>query len=316
MPEELAGTAFSVARARRAGVGAGRLRGSDLARPFHGVRLPASVDLDVLAVCRAYAERMRPCEAFSHRTAGALHGLPVAGRRPDGTIDVAAVEPNGLPRARGVRGHRIRPEFVRVGTIHGVRVVSAIDAWCQLAGELTERELVVIGDALVRRRHPSATLDGLQRAVARTAGRRGHRRLVRALSRVRPRTDSPAETLLRLDLVDAGLPEPDVNVPIHDASGRQIAIGDLVYARWRVLVEYDGEHHRNDRAQYSRDVDRLDDLAHAGWRVIRFNAAHRGRRRVDRIDRVRAALIAAGWGPVELSPVELSPVELRPAAPR
>lgn len=297
LPAELAGSPFAVARARRAGIGEGRLRGADLARPFHGVRVPSSDDLDLLAVCRAYRERMRPCEVFTHRTAAALHGLPVAGRRPDGAIDVAAAEPHGIPRARGVRGHRVRRDLVRVGSIMGLRVVSAVDAWCQLAAELTERELVVIGDALVRRQRPIAPLDELHRAVARTAGRRGHRRLVRALARVRARTDSPAETELRLDLVDAGLPEPDVNMPIRDASGRPIAIGDLVYSRWRVLVEYDGDHHRTDRAQYARDVDRLDDLAHAGWRVIRFNATHVGRRRADRIERVRAALIAADWAP-------------------
>jgi hypothetical protein len=255
------------------------------------------VDLDLLTVCRAYAERMRPCEAFSHRTAAALHGLPVDGRRPDGTIDVAAAEPHGMPRARGVRGHRVRPELVSVTTTDGLRMISAVDAWCQLAAELTERELVVVGDALVRRQHPLATMDALRRAAARTGGRRGSRRLAGALSRVRPRTDSPAETELRLDLIEAGLPEPAVNVPIHDARGRQIALGDLVYADWRVVVEYDGEHHREDRAQYARDVDRLDDLAQAGWRVIRFNASHVGRRRGERIDRVRVALIAAGWTP-------------------
>ncbi|WP_353828525.1 DUF559 domain-containing protein [Agromyces sp. SYSU T0242] len=117
----------------------------------------------------------------------------------------------------------------------------------------------------------------------------------------RRRADSPAETGIRLDLVDAGLPEPHVNLPIHDATGSQIAIGDLVYARWCVLVEYDGEHHRTDRSQYARDVDRLDDLAHAGWRVIRFNATHVGQRRVERIARVRAALLAAGWDGIEAS---------------
>ena len=198
-------------------------------------------------------------------------------------------------RERGVRGHRLRPDLVRVVEFDGLRVVSAVDAWCQLAAELTERQLVVLGDALVRRRHAPATLEQLRAATRRMAGRRGSRKLMRALAKVRPRTDSPAETELRLDLIEAGLPEPEVNVAIHDANGRQIAIADLVYPEWRVIVEYDGEHHRLERRQYGRDVDRLDDLAHAGWRVIRFNATHVGRRRSDRIERVRDALAAAGW---------------------
>ena len=114
---------------------------------------------------------------------------------------------------------------------------------------------------------------------------------------VRPGTDSPAETDLRLDLVAFGLPEPVVNFDILDASCRRIAIGDLAYPGFRVLVEYDGDHHRANPAQYARDVDRLDDLAHTGWRVIRFNRSHRGIRRARRLERVRDALVAAGWEP-------------------
>lgn len=299
LPSELANSPFLVGHARRSGIAPGRLRGADLARPFHGVRVPETVPLDLLGLCRAYAQRMRRCEVFSHWTAAALHGLPIV-KRADDVIDVAAAEPHGLPRARGVRGHRVRPDLITVGLLHGLRVVSPVDAWCQLAAEATERELVVVGDALVRRRRPVATMAELHRAVERMAGRRGHRRLTRALARVRARTDSPAETELRLDLVDAGLPEPAVNVDLRDARGRLIAIGDLVYAEYRILVEYDGDHHRTDRAQYARDVDRLDDLAAAGWRVIRFNASHVGRRRADRIERVREALVAAGWQPAPL----------------
>lgn len=295
LPDDFASGPFSVRRARVAGLGTGRLRGRDLARPFHGVRVAASVDPDLAVLCRAYGERMRPCEVFTHRTAAALHGLPLS--RRDGLIDVAAAEPHGIPRARGVRGHRVRPDLVRVGMLDGLRVVSAVDAWCQLAAELSERELVVLGDALVRRQRPHATMDELHAAVARMAGRRGSRALARAVARVRARTDSPAETELRLDLIEAGLPEPEVNLVIRDARNRQIAIGDLVYPKWRVIVEYDGEHHRTDRVQYGRDVDRLDDLAQAGWRVIRFNATHVGHRRTERIERVRQALIAAGWTP-------------------
>jgi very-short-patch-repair endonuclease len=297
LPIGFANSPFHVAHARRSGVTLGRLRGADLASPFRGVRVPDSIPLDLLVLCAAYAQRMRQCEVFSHRTAAALHGLPTVAAHADGAIDVAAAVPHGLPRARGVRGHRVRPDLITVGMLHGLRVVSPVDAWCQLAAESTERELIVMGDALVRRQRPLATMAELRRAVDRMAGRRGHRRLKRAHARVRARTDSPAETELRLDLMDAGLPEPAVNVDLRDARGALIAIGDLVYAEYRILVEYDGDHHRTDRAQYARDIDRLDDLAAAGWRVIRFNASHVGRRRVDRIERVREALVAAGWQP-------------------
>ena len=88
-----------------------------------------------------------------------------------------------------------------------------------------------------------------------------------------------------------------MNVDVLDASGHRIAIADLAYPEYRVIVEYDGEHHCTDRDQNARDVDRLDDLVQAGWRVIRFNATHVGARRLERMVRVRQALIAAGWRP-------------------
>ncbi|RZS68667.1 uncharacterized protein DUF559 [Agromyces ramosus] len=296
VPPWLDSTPFSLADGRAAGLGDERMRGRDLVRPFRGVRVVASATPDLELRCRAYCVRMRSCEVFSHRTAGALHGLPIR-PRDDGRLDVAAFEPHGVPRASGVRGHRVRHCDIRAELVRGLQMVSAVDAWCQLAAELGHRDLVVLGDALVRRSSPIATMDVLAAAVGRRGARRGFRRLVHALRAVRARTDSPAETLLRLDLVEYGLPEPEINVDILDRHGRRIAIGDLVYRDYRVIVEYDGEHHRTDRRQYARDVDRLDDLAREGWRVIRFNAEHVGVRRRERLMRVHEALVAAGWRP-------------------
>ena len=239
---------------------------------------------------------MRVSEVFSHGTAAELHGLPLPPRLR-GQVHVAAVAPAGLPRASGVHGHRILPGDVRIVRRLGLPVVAPVDVWCQLAGSLNERELVIVGDALVQRRKPLATLEALEDAVRRHAGRRGRRKLMAALQRIRPRTDSPQETELRLDIIAFGLPEPEVNVEISDMDGRLIAIADLAWREYRVAAEYDGEHHRTDRSQYARDVDRLDDVAHEGWRVVRFNATHRGIRRTQRLGRLRDALIAAGWRP-------------------
>ncbi|MDQ0577797.1 hypothetical protein [Agromyces albus] len=256
--------------------------------------MPHHQPLSMEERCRAYRTRMRDCEVFTHRTAAALHGLPLPFGRDD-RLDVSAFAPHGLPRAAGVGGHRMSPGSITVVTVRGLPTASALDAWCQVAPELTLRQLVQIGDALVRRQHPLASMSELVQAVKRQTGKRGNRVLRAALELVREGVDSPAETELRLDLVEFGLPEPVVNLPILDAWGDLIAIGDLAYPGFRVLVEYDGDHHRDDPAQYARDVDRLDDLAHAGWWVIRFNRSHRGIRRTERLERVRQALLAAGW---------------------
>ncbi|WP_243695292.1 endonuclease domain-containing protein [Agromyces protaetiae] len=213
-------------------------------------------------------------------------------RLEDARLDVSAFIPNAIPRGAGIRGHRLAAGGTRVGAWNGLPVVAPEDAWCQLATLCTFEELVVAGDSLVRRNHPISTLEQLGWAVGRRHGRRGFRLLAAALEAVREGTDSPEETRLRLDLVAAGLPEPEVNVPIFDAFGRLIAIGDLVYESVRVIVEYDGDHHRTDDRQYARDLERIEALTAAGWRVIRFTKRHRGAARGARIDLVRRALAA------------------------
>jgi hypothetical protein len=55
------------------------------------------------------------------------------------------------------------------------------------------------------------------------------------------------------------LPAPASNVGAV-AADDQTRIGDLVYRRWGVVVEYEGEHHQLDRAQYVKDIDRYASL--------------------------------------------------------
>ena len=65
-----------------------------------------------------------------------------------------------------VRGHRADAATTAV-VVRGLRVVSPVDTWLQLGAELGLRELVMIGDALVRRRQPLAVMGDLVEAVSR-----------------------------------------------------------------------------------------------------------------------------------------------------
>ncbi len=294
LPTELSNRPFSVEEARAHGVTPGRLRGNDLTRPFRGVRLgPAS--WRELEECHSYAAKMRPSDYFSHATAARIHGLPLPWRLQSGSVHVTAVLPAGRPRGRGVSGHAVERALARVVVVQGLRVSHPVEAWCELAASLTLTELVAVGDALVCRQRPLATMDDLMDAVGRRSGRRGCAALRAALEHIRPRTDSWEETMLRLDLAAAGLPEPEVNGVICDENGAFVAYGDLVYRRYKVVVEYDGEQHRTDGAQYQRDIERLDELARLGWRVVRFTRLHRGATRREWIGRVIAALTSRGW---------------------
>ena len=93
-----------------------------------------------------------------------------------------------------------------------------------------------------------------------------------------PGAESPPETRTRLVLVRGGLPAPTTQIPIADRSGRIFARAHLGWERWKVLVEYDGEHHwsdvrqRSDERQRTGDIERMERLAELGWVVVRVNA--------------------------------------------
>jgi hypothetical protein len=69
------------------------------------------------------------------------------------------------------------------------------------------------------------------------------------------RSWSLKESETRAVLCFAGLPRPEPNatVPLADDA---VALGDLVFRPWGVVVEYEGAHHQEERAQYSSDLDR------------------------------------------------------------
>ena len=119
----------------------------------------------------------------------------------------------------------------------------------------------------------------------------------RALELVRPGAESRPETLLRLLLVDDGLPEAELNVAVYSKDGEFLARVDMLYRAFRVAVEYDGDQHRPDQRQFDRDMGRLDDLAAQGWRVVRVGARSLFRDPQDAVNRVRRALMAGGWTP-------------------
>jgi very-short-patch-repair endonuclease len=130
--------------------------------------------------------------------------------------------------------------------------------------------LVAVGDFLLR----SGLTDEAQlhHALGAADGRRGVRRAGSAGDLLDAGAESAQESVLRVHLVRAGLPRPEVNGWIADPSGVRRYRGDLVYRRQRVIVEYEGAHHR-DPTQYAADLRRRNDLLAWGWRVVHVEAA-------------------------------------------
>jgi hypothetical protein len=238
---------------------------------------------------------MERSQFFSHLTAAELLGLRMPeGFRP-GELHVASIPPMRAPRSRGVIGHQVAL-LLPVETVRGLRVSSAVDTWLSLGSTLALDDLIVMGDGLVSRIRRLTDLAGLESAIAAMPGRRGQRRLNGAIRAIRPNTDSARETMLRLLIVRAGFPEPEVNGAITNSFGATIAHGDLVYRGYRTILEYDGGDHRSDERQFNIDIDRLDQLMEEDWRVIRVNK-NLMYRRATPVGKVTTALQKGGWRP-------------------
>ncbi len=184
----------------------------------------------------------------------------------------------------------------------GLPVVDPATLFCQLAGMLSLQDLVAVGDALILRpvypdpweERPWVSQQRLVERVEFYRGR-GKREASKAVRLIRPGAESRPESLLRLSILDAGLPEPEVNPHLYDAAGRFLGRGDLVYRQWRVIVEYDGEHHRTNNRQYDRDVLRLENLARHGWHVVRIVKGSFFGDRAGCMARIEGALVERGW---------------------
>jgi len=132
-------------------------------------------------------------------------------------------------------------------------------------------ELVTAGDALVRR--TGADPEHLIGPATAAIGVRAVRLARQAAGLVRSGVDSPVESRLRLLLVLAGLPEPEVGRVIRDPDGGWLAEPDLCYPRLKIAIEYDGRHHVLDLGQRRRDIRRRENLEREGW-LLRVITAH------------------------------------------
>ena len=82
--------------------------------------------------------------------------------------------------------------------------------------------------------------------------------------------DSAPESLLRLAMADAGLPEPDLQLALRGSRGAMSPTADLGYRHRRLAIQYDGGHHLLD-AQTLSDRRRDKAFESAGWTVLIFD---------------------------------------------
>lgn len=234
-----------------------RLYSDEFRRIVRSVHILAAVQPEPVHDARAVLLVAGEGVFASHHTAARLWG----GIVPDDARLHAGIAPEkSRSRVPGVLVHQSK----RTSTLRrGVRVTTPADTFADLSACLGLVDLVVLGDSLVRKGR--CTPADLMPAASDAP----NPRLARAAADlVRANVDSPMETRLRLLVVLAGLPEPEVNIVFHDATGVVARRLDLGYRAAKLALEYDGRQHAESPQQYAVDIRRREEFAAAGWFTV------------------------------------------------
>ena len=279
LPLPLATAPFTFVAAGVSGVTANRLRRKDVVNVGRGLYRPADWDFDLEGAARALSAAS-PGAWISHVTAARLRCQLLPPWLADST-ELHLSKPRALPsvRRKGIFGHTVLAREDEVELVDGIRLSTRSRTWLDLARDLPLDDLVSMGDELIRiprvdfegRTEPYDTLAGLRMLVGRHPNLQGIVRAREALELMRVGADSAPETLLRLAIASAGLPEPELQVPLRAGDARSPS-ADLGYRHRRLAIQYDGGHHL-DEAQMFSDRRRNKAFESAGWTVLVFDKA-------------------------------------------
>jgi very-short-patch-repair endonuclease len=179
-------------------------------------------------------------------------------------------------RRKGVAGHTVVVFEGEIEQVHGIWMSTRSRTWLDLARHLPLSALICVADQLIRlprpelegRNTPFTTPEGLRAMVDRHGNRQGVVRAREALDLMRIGADSAPETLLRLAMLDANLPEPQLQIKLR-ADDPSSPSADLGYRERRVAIQYDGGHHL-EAEQILSDRRRDKAFKAAGWTVLTF----------------------------------------------
>ncbi|WP_255771746.1 DUF559 domain-containing protein [Pseudarthrobacter sulfonivorans] len=276
LPAPLSAAPFTFGSALACGVTPDRLRRKDVINVGRGLYRPADWDFELEGAARALSAAS-PGAWISHVTAARLRCQLLPPWLAD-SAELHLSKPRSLPsvRRKGVFGHTVLALEAEIEVIDGIRMSTRSRTWLDLARILPLKDLVSMGDELIRipredfegRAQPYDTVAGLRALAGRHPNLQGIIRAREALDLMRVGADSAPESLLRLAIMDAGLPEPELQVALRAGDARSPS-ADLGYRRRRIAIQYDGGHHLGD-AQIHSDRRRDKAFEAAGWTVLIF----------------------------------------------
>lgn len=277
------------------GISDRQLAGPRFRKVLTGYYLPAEVPYSPIHGIRAALMSHPEGAVASHFSVTRLLGAPVP-HQPEEHVTVR--DPRDRRHRHGLRCHVGRLATSDVRRVDDVLITGPERTFLDLTAHLALLDHVALGDWMVARgmTTPGQLRDYCRRCHVRRAGD-----AAAAAALTRARVESPRETKLRLLLTLAGLPEPAVNMDVHDDAGVFVARLDHGYRKARLGVEYDGRQHLLDAGQWEKDVARRGRLEELGWRLIVVTSQQMYRHPATVLEQVHRALRERGYG--DLAPL-------------
>ena len=302
LPDHLTTGSFSLRASDKAGVTRKRTAAKDLVTVSRGVRVPVLSGASGAAALRAYTD-LDDASVLVMLSAARLWNVPLPGYvSGDWRIHLARRRGFSFPRRVNVAGHLLSFLPGETAEYDGVKLTWPARTWLDLASVLKLEDLVAAGDSLVCSHGPDfpvpkdalCSIEELREIVGRHPGMRGVRTARAALELIRVGADSAPETHMRLALIDANLPEPELNHVVRNHLGLPVLWPDAAYLERKVSLQYDGQHHGG-AEQHLRDIERQERSLAYGWLEVRISKHDLEGERPAVVHKVRRALQSRGW---------------------
>jgi hypothetical protein len=260
------------ASAKKHGLSPRRLRDAvrrGLARPvLRGVFLRRDVPLTLEVKLAAAALVVHSSSVACDRTAAWIWGVDVHELRELDAVpplETFVLRGNRSTRRGEVRGGERDLKSCDWVVVNGVKVTTPARTAMDLGCLLPRRAALAAMDALMRAHGFSR--EALACLLPRYFRRRGVIQLRKLVPLVDPRAESQPESWTRLELVDHGLPVPELQWWV-DVDGVPTYRLDLAYPKAKVAIEYDGEEFHSSEEDKEKDRRRRAWLEAHGWTVI------------------------------------------------
>jgi Transcriptional regulator, AbiEi antitoxin len=278
-------TIFTVDQARAHGWTASALRHAvttgRLVRLRRGVYCDAASSA-APALHAAAVTLTRRGAVVSHRSAAALHGVPMLGAVP--RLPELTVAPRTGANLPGVHLHRASLPPADVVCIDGVDVTGPARTAIDIARHHPALSAVAVMDNALHR--GLVCDDDLARVIDECRCWPGIRRARAAYGLADGRSESALESVSRLRMTQLAIPAPALQTTIFDEFGRLVARVDFYWDEFGVYGEADGRAKYVDRQSLWAEKEREDELGRLGLVAARWgwdDAWRDGRRMRSRL---------------------------------